>query len=317
MNKIPNVPTQPSPAQPSGAPTTDRIRWFIIASIALVLGFGVPLYHHVRFALGSELYSHIVLIPFISAYLVWTMRKTLPSHSNPAYPWAVAALGGGAALLVLYGILALSGTRLALEDSLALTTLAFVVLFWGICARFLGQETLRALVFPLGFLIFLVPFPVFFQSWMETVLQHGSAWVAYAFFKISGMPVFNEGLVFRLPGFSLEIAPQCSGIHSTLALFITSLLAGYFFLRTPWKCATLTLAVLPLALLRNGFRVFVIGTLCVRVGPEMIDSPIHHHGGPLFFVLSLIPLFLLMYFLWRSDRRRPPGESKAQVASIE
>jgi exosortase/archaeosortase family protein len=100
----------------------------------------------------------------------------------------------------------------------------------------------------------------------------------------------------------MEVAPQCSGIHSSLALFILSLLAGHLFLRSRWKRATLALAVIPLALLRNGFRVFTIGQLCVHIGPEMIDSYIHRHGGPFFFILSLVPFCILLFFLMKSDR---------------
>ena len=65
----------------------------------------------------------------------------------------------------------------------------------------------------------------------------------------------------------------------------------------------LAAAVIPLALLRNGFRVFVIGELCVRVSPDMIDSWVHKQGGPFFFALSLIPFSILLYFLYRADRR--------------
>jgi exosortase/archaeosortase family protein len=60
--------------------------------------------------------------------------------------------------------------------------------------------------------------------------------------------------------------------------------------------------VIPLAILRNGFRVFTIGELCIHVGPHMINSPIHRKGGPLFFALSLIPLFLLLVVLQKSER---------------
>ena len=72
--------------------TSNQMRGFILATAALILCFSVPLYHLVRFALDSELYSHIVLIPFITAYLVWTRRKTLPPASTPARSWAVAPL---------------------------------------------------------------------------------------------------------------------------------------------------------------------------------------------------------------------------------
>jgi len=60
--------------------------------------------------------------------------------------------------------------------------------------------------------------------------------------------------------------------------------------------------VIPLGIVRNAFRILVIGLLCVHVGPHMIDSLIHRRGGPFFFVLSLVPLFLLLWWLRRRER---------------
>jgi exosortase C (VPDSG-CTERM-specific) len=283
--------------------TPDRLRWLVITTAVLLLLFSVPLYQWARFALGSELYSHLVLIPLISAYLVWRQRKNLPPPSPSARSWAAALFGAGAAMLAIYLVLLFSGTVFAPEDALALTMLSLVLLFWGVCSHFLGRAVIRALAFPLAFLVFMAPFPHFLRTWTETILQHGSADAAHAFFATAGTPVLRHDMAFQLPGFSLEVAPECSGIHSTLALFITSLVAAYVFLRRPWTRAMLAFAVIPLAFLRNGFRVFTIGELCVHVGPQMIDSPIHRHGGPLFFALSLIPFFLLLLWLARLDRR--------------
>ena len=158
------------------------------------------------------------------------------------------------------------------------------------------------MAFPLGFLIFLAPFPVFVEKGLEYFLQNASSMVAYGIFQLAGTPVFNDGNYFRLPGFCLQVAPECSGIHSTIALFLTSLVAGQLLLRTPWKRGVLALVVLPIALLRNGVRVVVIGELCVHIGPEMIDSYIHRHGGPIFFALSLVPFLFILYLLLKSDR---------------
>jgi len=302
-------------AIPSDRPTSIP-RGFVVATLILAAAFSVPLFRLGRFAAGSELYSHILLIPFISAFLVWTHRRHLPP---PSAPMRAAASGmfflSGTIVLGVWGYFAWSRPQLALENSLAASTLSFLLFFWGICGRVFAKNTLRALLLPLGFLVFMAPFPTFVKYVLEAGLQYSSAQAAYAIFKLSGTPVFfRDGLVFQLPGFNMQVAPECSGIHSTLALFITSVLAGHFFLRTRWKSAVFALAVIPLGILRNGFRVFVIGQLCVHIGPHMVDSPIHRRGGPIFFVLSLVPLFLLLYLLVRSDRRRAAsGPAAAKV----
>jgi exosortase C (VPDSG-CTERM-specific) len=205
-------------------------------------------------------------------------------------------------VLAAYWLAVHATSKLADGDSLALITLSFVLFFLGDCFLFLGKETLQAIAFPIGFLVFMVPIPVFMNNWIVAFLQHGSAATAYGLFRLSGTPVFRYDMEFQLPGFSMEVAPECSGIQSSLVLFLTSLVAGHLFLRTPWKRAVLILAVIPLGILRNGFRIFTIGQLCVRLGPEMIHSPIHLRGGPVFFALSLVPFFLLLIVLWKSDQ---------------
>lgn len=281
--------------------------------LALVACFSISLYDLARFALQSDLYSYIILVPFISVYL---FRLRLKSDAGPTESNRVAA-----SILVLLGVAAVaafwaltfSGVKLTQQDSLALSISSFVFLLCGLCALFLGRPAFRSAVFPQAFLLFMIPFPVALEHAIETFLQIGSAPPAYWFFKLAGTPVFRQDLVFQLPGMTLQIAPECSGIRSTLVLFMTSLVAGQLFLRSPWKRTILAVAVIPLALLRNGFRVFVIGELCVRVGPHMIDSRIHHQGGPIFFALSLIPFSALVFYLVKSDRRALQTKSPAAV----
>ncbi len=274
------------------------------AGMAAVLGlaFSVPLFELARFAAGSELYSYILLIPFITGYLVWLQRGDLPVFSGPARLPAAVFCFGGLAALVGYWLARHAGGRLTEDDRLALLMTSFVLLFAGICWWSLGSAMVRRLALPLGLLVFLIPLPAFLLDGVEAFLQQGSALAAEGFFQLSGTTFFRDGLIFKLPTISLRVAPECSGIHSTLVLLITSLVASHLFLRSPWRRTVFVLAVLPLALLRNGFRVYVLGELCTHIGPEMIDSPIHHRGGPVFFVLSLIPFFLLLFFLRRSER---------------
>jgi exosortase C (VPDSG-CTERM-specific) len=223
--------------------------------------------------------------------------------SKPNPQLAVLPLLGGFAILAACYWVVQTGRSLKTEDYLALTTLSYLLLFLAGSFVFLVPEILRTIAFPVGFLIFTVPLPEFLQSWIECFLQQSSAQAADVLFRMSVTPIFRQGLVFGLPGFSLELAPECSGIHSTLVLFITSLIAGNLFLRAPRNRVLLTLGVIPLAILRNGLRIFIIGQLCVRVSPDMINSYIHRHGGPIFFALSLIPFFLLLVTPRKSERR--------------
>jgi exosortase len=165
----------------------------------------------------------------------------------------------------------------------------------------LGLKFYRQLAFPLWFLVFAVPMPTPVTEHITVFLQHGSADAAQAFLGLSGIPMLRSGTVFQLPGFAMEVARECSGIHSTLALFITSVLAGYVLLQAKSRRWLLALAVVPLALLRNALRIFTIGQLCVLIDPEIVNTFIHKRGGPIFFLFSLIPFLLLLVFLKRSE----------------
>lgn len=271
------------------------------AACALALCFARPLLALARFSARDEMYSHVLLVPAISAYLVWLNRRCLSAHGRPNRRVAATLMAIGAAAIAMFFLVS-SRIPLTQVDSLAFTTFSFVFCFSGLCALLVAWPVFRAVAFPLGFLIFMVPFPTAVAASIESFLQHTSAYTAYALFFVTGTPVFFANLVFALPGINIAVAPQCSGIHSSLALLLTSVLAGYIFLRSPWRMAVLGFSVVPLAILRNGFRIFTIGELCVHIGPQMIDSYIHRKGGPVFFALSLVPFFLLLYLLIRSER---------------
>lgn len=282
---------------------TKRLKLFALFAGVLCVGFIVPLIGLVQLSMTRALHSHIPLIPVISAYLIWLKRREI--LGNPTGSPALAAILFAMGLVALNAYFATEsgGTLNPVIDRLAAGIFAFVCFLWGGALFLLGASFLKPIAFPVAFLIFMVPMPTFMVDTVEVFLQHASAEAAALIFWITGSTVFRDGLVFQLPGITIQVAEECSGIRSTYVLFITSLLAGHLLLRSPWRRALLALFVIPLGILRNGFRVYTIGWLCVHISPVMIDSPIHRRGGPLFFVLSLIPLFLLLIWLYRAERR--------------
>jgi exosortase len=162
---------------------------------------------------------------------------------------------------------------------------------------------MAAAAFPFAFLIFLMPLPDATANFLENASVLASTEVTSFLFNVTDTPVLRRGTVFELPGITIQVAQECSGIRSSWVLLITGLLAGNMLLRSNWRRALLVTFVVPLGIIRNGFRVWVIGTLCVHAGPQMIDSAIHRRGGPLFFALSLIPFLVFLWWLRRRDFR--------------
>jgi exosortase C (VPDSG-CTERM-specific) len=280
-----------------------RLHYCLVFMSLLVLIFIKGLISLAIHAAGSGLHSYILLVPLISAYLIWIEWKQFPGTYISSPGFAIATLAIGLAALAAGWILPLSH-----NDFLSFMSLSFVSLLATGGFIFLGRKWMRTAAFPISFLIFMVPLPDKVAYSMETALKLSSADAANFFFTISGTPILRDGVVFQLPGITLEVAQECSGINSSIVLFMTSLLASHLFLKSPWSRTLLVAVVIPLAILRNGFRILVIGWLCVEVGPHMIHSPIHKRGGPLFFALSLIPLFVLLWWLRRHEagRRHAP-----------
>jgi exosortase C (VPDSG-CTERM-specific) len=286
-------------------PRPDRRRiGGLVGYLALVtLLFLQPLAGLVSNALGNELHSYIPLVPFVAGYLLYLRRHTLTIH-RPSIGGAVGLAAVGFAALAAWN--GLQGSLTA-NDNLALLTLAYVSFVVAGGFLFLGSKWMAAAAFPVGFLVFMIPLPDSAVYWLEMASVARSADAAAWLFNATGTPMLRDGTILVLPGIVLEVAQECSGIRSSWVLFITSLVASNLFLTSPWRRILLVAFVIPLAIVRNAFRILVIGLLCVHIGPHMIDSMIHHRGGPIFFALSLIPLFLLLVWLRRGDLRRRPA----------
>ncbi len=243
-----------------------------LCATLLLLAFAPTLWSLAIHAAGSDLHSHVLLIPFVSAYLIYIQRERLPKRfvSSPT-PGFLAGMTGLATMLAAR----LASTSLSGNDYLALMTFSFICFLVALGFIFLGRAWMASVAFPVGFLFFMVPMPDAMANALEIGSQLASAEAANLFFIISGTPFLREGLNFQLPNIALRVAQECSGIRSSWVLFITSVLASYLFLQSPWRRAALVLFIFPLAILRNGFRIMVIGLL---VRPHRAGNDPQHHS---------------------------------------
>jgi exosortase len=282
---------------------------FTLLALAMVFE---PLKGLLNSAARSDYYSHIVLIPLVSAYLFFQGRKIIFSKPGPIYPLALALSTFGAAL---YSFGYAQGSSLNQNDYASLLTFSAIVFWVGGFVLLYGVKALSHASFAVLFLAFMVPMPSFLLDKIIYALQVGSTEASEILFSLTGVPFQREGFVFHLPGISIQVAEECSGIRSSLALFITSILAGHFFLDRFWKKFVLALIVFPVTVFKNGIRILTLSLLGAYVDIKWLtESSLHHSGGFVFFIpaLGLLGLALWMLRKYKNQERGSRNEVKGK-----
>jgi exosortase len=250
----------------------------------------------------GEYYSHIVLIPLISIYLIYQKRKFIFSEQRYCFNVGIPLL---LVSVLLYFFGQILEDQLNKNDFSSIIALSAVVSINGVFILLYSIQAFKKAIFPLLFLIFIIPIPSTLMDSIIYFLQVGSVEFTKVLFMATGVPFLKEGFVFNLPGMSVEVAKQCSGIRSGLALFIIALLAGHLFLNSWWKKIILIVAAIPIAMFKNGIRIVTLTLLGTYVDPRILQSSLHKEGGIPFFILALLFIAPVLYFLRKSEKKNP------------
>jgi exosortase len=244
-----------------------------------------------EFSQANATASYVVLMPFVAAILVYQEREEI---------FGSLALDRAGLVLVLAG--AALGAVALVQPAAAAADLsgrvASIVLLWaGGFLLLYGRDAARRALFPMLMLAFTVPIPAPVLAVAVHSLKEGSTEAVAALFTVTGTIYHRDGYVFSLPRVVIEIADECSGIRSSIGLFLTSLLAGHLFLKTAWTKGLLLVAVLPLAILKNAIRIVALTLLSVHVDPGFLTGQLHHEGGIVFFLLALALMMPILALL--------------------
>jgi exosortase len=275
---------------------------FAIILLASVGLFWKSLAALLTYSLNNESSSHIILIPFVSAFLFYLERKRIFSSISPSIGIGAGLIFAGALLywLALRGAFPLEGNEI-----LSASTLSFLLILAGGFLASYGSSAARRALFPLLFLLLMVPLPDPALAWTVHLLQQGSTDLTCAIFKLLGVPFFRQGFILSLPSVTIEVAAECSGIRSSIALFVTCLLVAHLYLRTPWKIALFLFLVFPLTIVKNAIRIVTLTLLSIHVDPSFLHGRLHHDGGFVFFLIGLLLLLPVFLALEKSERTRP------------
>ncbi len=265
---------------------------------ALLCAFWKPLKTLGALSLQDERYSYLIFIPIISGLLIYLDRQRIFAvlRFAPVLGGALAAAG-----FIIYANTEQSWYLEASHAGLWAPILCVVLTSAGLFVGLYGAETAKASLFPLCFLLLMVPAPVQILDTIVVALQRRSADVAYLLFKMLRVPVLRQDVIFSLPGIDIEVARECSGIRSSTALLITGMLAAQLFLRSAWHKLLLVLLIVPVAVFKNAVRIVTLSYLGVYVDRSFLLGSLHHRGGVIFALVGVATLLPALFLLRRLE----------------
>jgi exosortase len=238
--------------------------------------------------ISNEYYRHGFLIPIVSGFIFWLRRQNLKT-SKPFIPGAIV-FGAG---LVLYAIS-------FLMKIYSLSAFSLLIVISGIIAYRCGKERIKPLIFPVLFLILMIPLPFLdtVSCQLQTFTTYSSASIAHW----AGIPVVTIGNQIDIPGSSFTVGTPCSGINSLISLLAIAAIVNFLVEGTAWKRVFLLLLAIPVAMLANTVRISAMLLIASRWGAETAMDYFHDFSSLLLFLLA-IALLILIAFLMRMKPR--------------
>jgi exosortase D (VPLPA-CTERM-specific) len=239
-------------------------------------------------------YSHGIIIPVISAFLIWRQRDELRGMPFTGSWSGVALIGAGLALRFIGGLT----TMQTLEHY------AFLLVVYGLVLALTGPAVFRRLWMPLLILLFAMPLPSIFGNPLSLQLQLISSTLGVWVIRAAGISVLLEGNIIDLGSYQLEVAEACNGLRYLFPLMTLAFIVAYLYRGPIWKRIVIFVSSIPIAVVMNSVRIGFIGVTVDHWGPKMAQGALHEFEGWLVFMLSTIALILTAFCLARVGRSR-------------
>jgi EpsI family protein len=255
----------------------------------------------------NPMYSYAFAVPFISAYLLWSIRGRLSAlEPGGSWLWGAPILGLGVAL----------HSAGAAGGLVVLKQLAFLVSFVGVVVVLLGPAYVRAAWAAVAYLFLMIPLWDGITESLHQPFQTQSAAIGLTLLQWIGVPAYRENTFIWLPNIQIEVARACSGVNYLVAVVAIGLAVAYGCLRSPWRRFTLVSAAVLIAALSNGLRVALICTLAYYELGSPLHGPFHVLHGLFVAGIGYVALFVGLQLLSRGELRAVDGPREAGVPSL-
>lgn len=240
---------------------------------------------------SSETFAHGYVILPISLYLIWRKR-------------AVFAEVGAQPCWLAIALLALSGAAWLLARMAEVQVVmqyAFVAMFPLVALAVLGWRLARAFAFPLGFLLFAVPFG---EAFVPTLINFTADFTVAAV-RATGIPVLRNGTFFELPSGNWSVVEACSGVRYLIASITLGSLYAYLSFTSIKRRALFILLSVAVPIIANGLRAYMIVMIGHLSSMQLATGVDHLVYGWLFFGVVMFLMFWIGSY-WRQDADPSP-----------
>jgi len=267
--------------------TLQDLRWPDLVPIAVAVMLLLWLYHrvfdywYVAWMMKESYYSHAILVPFISGFIVWLKRKQVLET-----PLRTSALGYAIVLPGLFVFLIMTWA-----GGSSLQGLVFPFILFGLVLTLLGPAMARQLRFPIGYLFFMCVLPGDVLTKLSFRIQMISTMGATAALRLMGYDAAREGAAINLPNIEVMVGAPCSGFRMLISLFAFAFLLAYLKEGPRWGRASMIVVTLPLSIILNSLRVVMIALVGEHYGSDAMHA-FHDYSGYIVLALAFVALSL-------------------------
>jgi len=231
--------------------------------------------------------SHGLLVPFVAAYIAWTIRGKTDCVS-PGSSWL------GLVLLVMSLSIYLIGM---IGGIVFLPRISFILTLMAIVLYNYGWNVFKIYLFPLFFLIFMIPVPDTLLGMVSFPLQRIVSSLSASIISFLGIPVFQEGNLLHFANYSFEVTEACSGIRSLVVLIALATFLSYITTQSYWARFLILASSIPIAALGNLIRVVITGLVAHAYGNWTAQGFLHEFSGIIIFGFGIVGLVVEIFLL--------------------
>lgn len=250
---------------------------FLILIAALIYCYWPTLNGLVNAWSNSEEYSHGFFIVPICAYIVWTKWQTLTDFTVKPSVW-------GLPIVIISLLTYVVGKYAGIETLASVSLIPFVA---GSIHFLFGYKMLKVLIFPVFFLLFMIPIPSQVFSALTIPLQLFVSKASVLVAQLFQIPIYREGNVIHLPNYTMQVVQACSGLRSMISLLTLSAIFSYLTMRSNVLRSILFVSGIPIAILVNIVRVLLTILIYYYYNYNLAEGSIHTAFGVFIFILAL------------------------------